>query len=68
MSNKEIFYKVTQESQNTFKRYSIVTGPIMWVKDDILCIRISDAGLTGILHKREFEKERSSLRDEFTEG
>jgi transcription elongation factor SPT6 len=68
MSNKEIFYKVTQESPNTFKKYSIVTGPIMWIKDELLCIRISDAGLTGILHKREFEKERVNMKDEFTEG
>lgn len=59
MSNREIFYKVTQESPHTFKKYTIVTGPILWIKEDILCIRISDAGLTGMLHKREFESPHS---------
>jgi len=54
MSNRDIFYKVTQETPYTLKKNTIVTGSIIWVKEDILCTRISESGLTGILHKREF--------------
>jgi hypothetical protein len=38
------------------------------VKEDIVCIRISDTGLSGVLHKKEFDKERMNLKDEFQEG
>ena len=68
MSNRDIFYKVTQETPYTLKKNTIVTGPIIWIKEDVLCARISESGLTGVLHKRELQPERQNLNDEFTEG
>jgi hypothetical protein len=61
MSSRDIFYKVTGETPFTFKRYSIVTGPIVKVTHNMLIIKLSDTGLTGILKKEEFPKDQSQI-------
>lgn len=53
MSNEELFYKLTKETPQSFKKYQIVTVKIEKVLQDKIIVNIMDNNLKGTIQRNE---------------
>lgn len=56
MSNQELFYKLTKESHQSFRKYMIVSARIEKVENNQLKVKIMDnPNLTGLVKKNDID-------------